>query len=186
MPQSSGPGTTQQHPCLSSLQPRQPADVLPWQSAPAWPGHQPRRTLGSRLSGLPASHFHVLWESYPSCSQKWPGPQVGGSLGGHALSEPDSLRVRNWPRGHLKLLPTCTSSMSSCISGQSHLSIGHGAHGQVPLPQLERGPKCWSLAVARAHPGINCPVLPLPVPPAHALALSLPSEGQCGFEGLSF
>lgn len=63
------------------------------------------------------------------------------------------------------------------VSGRSRLSIARGAHGQVPLPPLEEGPKCWRRAGARAHPAINCQELPLPVAPAHALTLSLPSEG---------
>lgn len=184
MPQSSGLGTTQQRPRLPSLQPRQPANVLPWQPAPAWPGHQPRRTLGSRHSGLPTSHFHVLGESYPSCSHKWPSPQQGGSLGEGALRVPDSLREQNWPRGHsssyphqLRVhLPVCSQPGPSAREAPS----------QVPLPQLEEGPTCWSMAGARAHPGMKCQVLPLPVAPMHALTLSRPSEGQHGLEGASF
>lgn len=54
--------------------------------------------------------------------------------------------------------------MSTCVSGQSYLSIAHGAQDQVPSTQLERGPNCWSMAVAGTHVGIFRQRLPLPSP----------------------
>lgn len=82
--------------------------------------------------------------------------------------------------------PTRTSSVSTYQYAPSQVPSARGAPSQVPLPQLEEGPTCWSMAGARAHPGMKCQVLPLPVAAVHALTLSRPSEGQHGLEGASF
>lgn len=144
MPQSSGPGTTQQCP---RLLPSSPGN-WPVSCLGCWPLLSPGTNPGGLWEADVLSCFHVLGESYRSCFHTWPGLPDGRLPWGDRLP--------------------CISLFEGRELATGHLNIAHGSQDQVPLPQLARGPKSWSMAVAGAHahpPAPRTHTCPRPEPP---------------------
>lgn len=159
---------------------------------PSSPGNQPMSCLGSQpLPGL-GTNPRGLWEAdfldfpphismclgspSPAVPVNGQVPQMEAPLRESALHVPDSLRVQNWPRGHLSSylhqlrvhLCKWTKSLECCPWGPWPGPFAPAGEGSLMLEHgSSRSPHRHQLPGAAPI----CPPAPTP-------ALSLPPEGQ--------